>query len=442
MNPILKSLSEGYEPDEIIQFITKAIPSVASRVRKAKQTGHSASSILDFLTKITGDDNYPRSMSQAELEEAIGKKQEGLVKDVLKKGALTLGTGMVAGRVLQNAPKIANQLGNLFGRKPVPPAPPQMASAPVAETFKTVGQAVPETFTPSKEIFETTKNVLSKTNIGKEIEKIYKSKDLKGIREIISKKITPEERQLIEQQTGMNSETAALDYAALLKRGNEKISNKDVNQSNSFAESAKELFEQPFGKIEEATQEMPSEESRKIKKEKGIKKLVSLPSGEMGNLIEERQGIGSVELPNGEVRRRKVEDLVEGPEDAAVTALELIKSFTPEQERSAHHAMSFYDPEGKEAFFMFHNGSAYKVNDISAEEYERLSTEVDMAKTAGTGSYGVWSTGEGSRGAAYNAIIKNLKKPYKKLQVGYNILKEWQRLVHEHEKKQKRKRPL
>ena len=74
------------------------------------------------------------------------------------------------------------------------------------------------------------------------------------------------------------------------------------------------------------------------------------------------------------------------------------------------------------------------VEQISPEEYERLSTEVEAARTTGKTKIGAWAAGKGSRGAAYQTIVKNLKKPYRKLKVGYNLFKEFQRRIKESEK--------
>ena len=114
-------------------------------------------------------------------------------------------------------------------------------------------------------------------------------------------------------------------------------------------------------------------------------------------------------------KKHKVEDgkILKPPKEAAIEAMELIKSFTPEEMRSTHHMLNSYDEEEKKGFFVFHNGDAYVVDDISPEEYEELSKEVADAKTSGETIIGKWAKGAGSRGADYNKVVKGHREDRK-----------------------------
>lgn len=168
------------------------------------------------------------------------------------------------------------------------------------------------------------------------------------------------------------------------------------------------------------------------------KEIVASPGG-IGEVEKIEDGKATINV-DGKTHQVHEKALLKPPREAALEALELIKSFTPEQERSTHHMLNAYDENERKGFFVFHNGSAYVVDDISPEEYKELSEEVEAAKTTGENIIGKWAKGEGSRGAGYNKIVKGvrerkvvpkLKKTFRKLNVGYNLLKEWQRLINE-----------
>lgn len=207
----------------------------------------------------------------------------------------------------------------------------------------------------------------------------------------------------------------------------------EITPNIPYESGFKDLIEKGNKKFQEhmkspAIPEKPKDISLKL--DRGS--TVLLPDGEIGEIEDVKQGIAKIKVGD-KIRNKKLSELMESPKEAATAALELIKSFTPEHHRSSHHALNTYDPTTKSAQFLFHNGEGYIIDDISPEEYERLSTELDVAKTTGETEIGAWATGSGSRGAAYQKIVKNLKKPYRKIQVGYNLFKEFQRLINEKE---------
>lgn len=420
MNPILKAYQEGYDDEKIFNFLVKSYPHIRKKLQKAITAGYSPKEIIGHLSDQIGTRTDYGNMSQQEIHgekrKEDSEKNRSLLKAGLKTGA-TIASGLGGiGAVASAIPKIAQGIAKTAPQIGKGIAGGLMAGAPqipsvVEAASTTAPQAIKNVVQPQISA------LLSKHGLLNKIESLASRHVPDVIPALIQKQIKPEALEEIQQASGMPFADVVKDYA------------------NTFLSKAKEpqlSRESLKHQIEQSQEQIPQ-----LK----MPKTVLLPSGEMGTIKGEKQGIAEIETPSG-IRTRKLDEVIEEPEGAATKALEIIKSFTPEQERSSHHALSTYDPTDSSAFFVFHDGTAYKVDDVTPDEYERLSKEVDMAKTSGEGAYGAWSTGSGSRGAAYNQIVKGLRKPYRKLQVGYNAFAEFQKRVKDEEKRRKRKKPL
>ena len=51
MNPIFQALSQGYDPQQILRYLSRAIPNMAAPIAKATSSGYSTRQILGFLSK-------------------------------------------------------------------------------------------------------------------------------------------------------------------------------------------------------------------------------------------------------------------------------------------------------------------------------------------------------------------------------------------------------
>lgn len=384
MNPIDQAEQLGYSEDQILNFLSQKYPHVTKKISQARSIGYNAQTILNFLAPFfSSDSNRPRASSQ-QAGHALRRKEDidankRLVQTAANVG-LTFAGGAAAGRGLKNVLPTAADL--LSRKQTSSQAAPQNASQDL-ETSATQTQQT----TPTSGL-----NILNQMGITPRIQNMLQAGNPpKVVASAVKSMLSPSQKTWLKSQT-----------------------------------------DQP---IEELVDEyMQSDQTQQAPKSK----LALLPSGQVGDLVDERQGIATLELPDGKKRIGKIDDLIYEPEDAAEIALELIKSFTPEEERSAHHALSFYDPDDKHAFFMFHGGDAYRVEDISPDEYKQLSQEIVGAKTTGQALRGEWSAGSGSRGAAYHQIVKLGNKPYKKLQVGYDLFRQFQKRINESQKKRKK----
>ena len=394
MNPINEALEQGYDEDEVLNYITHAFPHLRKKIHSALSTGHNTQQIIQFLGGVLNSSTpyqKPPSGSSQQSIHAIKKKEDDLRQQKLLKAGLSVAGTALAGRAL---PYVAKQISPFISKRGIPQAPGTKAPSLTPETPQGVA-AQPIQAPPQPGIVPTvssTESIIKEMGLDHRIKNLLNAKNPpEDVGKIIKSMLTPGQKTWLKGQT-------------------EKPVEEIVNE---YIQS---------GQVQE----------------KPPSKMALLPDGQVGNLVDERQGIATVELPDGKTRTRKLDELIEEPEDAAVTALELIKSFTPEEQRSTHHAVSFYDPDDNSAFFLFHGGDAYKVDDVNPEEYQKLSQEVVGAKTTGETLRGQWSSGAGSRGAAYHQIVKLGNKPYKKLQVGYDLFREFQKRINEAERKRKK----
>lgn len=429
MNPITKALDEGYSSEQILSFLSHAYPVLGKKIKKARDIGYSIDNILNFLSGTMGRRELPEGMTQQEVH--AEKRREDIQKNLnLLKGvattAATLGGGYLAGRALQN---VAPNVGNVLARSGLGQTPGQVASAPITEAMAGVEKAL------SPAAFKTLRNELDLLNLTPKIEKLVAGNAPEALGGLLQKQVSPEQKQQLEAKFGKPFSEIIKDYA---------------NQYLQKAESA------PFSR-ESLTQQINEQEAKreeKPKEEKG--KLVALPDGRVGTLLEERQGIGSVQLPSGEVRRRQISEMdVELPElEKQITDL---ISAIPEDERSAVLAFASYTPDAEfelggkkhKGSFMgvqFHNGDFYMYPDVSKEQFDKVVKKTVKAKTSGENPWHAWTAGKKSRGAGMYELLQELREEFGdnfikfKANEGYDYFKRIREIVKKIERERKRKR--
>jgi len=424
MNPITEALQQGHSEDEVLNFVYKAYPHLNKKIESAKKAGYSINAILKFLSGMSANQSSPQNATQQEAIKFRRQNENEKFKNLALTGASALGGGLLARAGIKYAPQIMSGVKDLFGKGNQIPkdlaqqtatSPVQQALTPNTPQNAPMPPQIPSEALPGKP---------SKKEIDNTIDT-----HLQALMQQVPK-ITPRETNLVALNVSKKFNLPIQEAQQLVR---ERTSKEDTSLSkDSLIRQGQNVRNPPLSQIK------PPEVPEAIKKEK----ITLLPDGEIGTLKGEKQGIAQIELANGKTRNQKIVDLIEAPEDAAEIAQELIKKITPETGISKQNAASYYDEDDKEAYFIFHNGEAYKVEDISPEEYHDLSNETVHAKTSGGTSWGQWNVGEGSRGAAYNQIIKGKNKPYKKLKLGYDMFQTFRKQVHENEKRRKKEEKL
>jgi hypothetical protein len=481
ISQITNALANGITPDDILNYLLKKFPSHAGKIKSALSAGASPDQILRYISGDRGNEDkpYPVNTEHAdtrkrEIEQSEKENRTALNAGLIGAGSLVAPAAIGAiGRALpssvtQLAPQMMQQLQGMLPNQNQTSQNPPVNVPPTAPQVQSVSPTLPQGNAPVQ--------AQRIPNIGEVLNKypgfIQKVQDLRNSGNdptsisAYFRKFNAKQSAKLEKETGQPLEKIVEDY---ISKTPIQSSVKPLdNAGKSLADIAKfkvgdiigtrhgtatisqlndKTFELKYenggvrsGPIDSFKHELASakqEEKQPIAKAD----TVLTPDG-LGEVVANRNGKSIVEVDG---KKHQIEDkkILKPPKEAAVEALELIKSFTPEQQRSTHHMLNSYDEEEKKGFFVFHNGSAYVVDDISPEEYKELSEEIEQAKTTGETVIGKWASGEGSRGAGYNKIVKGvkdrkvvpeLKKKFRKLKVGYNLLAEWQKLLGEHEK--------
>lgn len=440
MSAIVQALGAGYSAKKILSYLSQHNPQMASKITAALNAGHTIDHILNYIQK--NSNRIGKLMPEKGKQEKphnIFKQAQSNIHPSLKGMAET---GLAVGSAAAGAYAMSRAIPTILGRTGMQggisqglTVPPSLnSSLPTSPLIGTLGQ---QPQVPQSQLSQQTQqsplsnanaaSIPEPANIQQPEEKninipeiLSKHQSKEKIDELINagntaegitayfQKFAPKQIKDIEKESGLPFSKAVEQYIA-----------ENPQQKAQEGKPLQEPIEQPQAEAEEVNE-------------------VLTPNG-FGEVKISRNGESIVEVDG---KKHKVEDakILKPPKEAAIEAMELIKSFTPEEMRSTHHMLNSYDEAEKKAFFVFHNGDAYVVDDISPEEYDELSKEVADAKTSGETIIGKWAKGQGSRGAGYNKVVKGhrerkvvpeLVKTYRKLKVGYNLLSEFQRLLNE-----------
>lgn len=435
---IASAIGRGFTARTILNYIMQNYPQHAGAISNALAIGYTADKILKHLVEPN-----PKNPENSDAYLTDSEKTDRLDKQRTRKAAIGLAGGLAGITGLASLPfgmssintppnTPASPLNPPLPGSPINP-PPQLPQSP--GQIATPQTPMPQGITPGQQL---------QLGVQNPVNQALNPADQGQIAEAAN--ALPQE-QAQPQTSIFDQLTQGLDIASLdagtqqqlkfLGLISDKLQSegKDINspEFKRIASKIKKVLKGKGGTLMEEASRKPPE-----LKEDMTTDIVASPGG-VGSVTSVDNGKATIEV-DGKSHKVDEKYLIKPPKEAAREAMELIKSFTPEQERSAHHMLNAYDEGEKKAFFVFHNGSAYVVDDITPEEYQELSEEIEQAKTTGENIIGKWATGEGSRGAGYNKVVKgirdrkvqpDLKKKFRKLKVGYNLLREWQRLLNE-----------
>lgn len=379
MNPITRALEEGYDENEIVNFLANSFPNLKNKISKAINTGYSAKEIIRLLSNLGGQSSRTQTAGLTQQSvHAVKEKEDQLKEQQLLKGGLSLAGGALAGRALQN---VIPKLSPLLSKRGLPKAPgpaPTAAPAPSGSLTATVpaqpaiapslaAVASQEVAKPSSEA------LLQQMGLDKRIKTLLSAKNPPDVvRSAIKSMVTPAQKTWLKNQT-----------------------------------------DQPIEEIvDEYISQVPEQETKS--------KMAVLPDGRVGSITEEKQGIASVELPNGQIARRKVSELdVESPELEEVIG-DLV-NMIPEKDRSSVLGFAQYNEPSKMMAVQFHSGDFYVYPEATKEQFEKIISNATHAKTSGENAYGLWSKGEESRGAGLHQVIKELEKDFGKNFIKFSV---------------------
>ena len=101
MNPILQGLQEGYGEEEILSFLTKAIPQLGNTIKKASKSGYGTREILGFLSK-NFDTESLRGKSESQIH-GINRRADAERAKYGLKAVATAVAAPIAGNMARSA---------------------------------------------------------------------------------------------------------------------------------------------------------------------------------------------------------------------------------------------------------------------------------------------------------------------------------------------------
>lgn len=435
MNPFKSASEEGYSEDEIIKFISNAFPKFKNKISQAAGLGYSANQIINFLSSIVSKgQNIPANITQAEVETIQRKQDKEKINQFLKNAALVGGSALAGSAVKSAIPGVANLLSKR-GTPNIPtgqstnqmPAMAQTQGAPQTQSAPIPEESIQELPNQSDKALKA-KKLVEQMGLDKKIASLGTKNPPEVIMQVIKSFMTPTQKAWLKKQTDEPIENVVRDFLlsnpsvnpVAAKEYERLAKEKEMSSASLSPDALQKQFEQnyPQAKVEE--KEVTPKE---IKNRNAL-----LPNGDIGKVIDEKQGIAKIEMPNGTVKTRKVSDIdVESP-DLEKQVTDLIESI-PETDRSAVLAFGSYNPgqeftfEGKKLNIpmlgiQFHSGDFYLYPGVTQEQFDRVVSKSVGAKTTGSNPWHAWTAGKGSRGAGFIELKKELEKEF-----GQNFIK-------------------
>lgn len=454
MNSFYEALESGYSPDQILDFLSKAIPQISKPISKARRFGYPAQQIIGFLSK-SFDKEDRRGMSESERHAAnrradaertkFGLKAVGaavaapilggVVRNAISRalpGSLQQGVSQSLLPNIQSTPNDKNQNGIASGpMQGMPPGINSQTSAqqpPISEVAPSIPQApnLTQPVIPQRDIKKSVdilKGIGQEASVKNMLEKGMNPKDIAGV----VKQFMPKDQWKALEKSEGGIEGLITDYAQSIQ----DMAKEPIKTLENAIPEAQPILESPT-LIEE-----PKPETKPIEK----KSLVSSPQG-IGEVKEIRNGKALVDI-DGKVHQVDEEDLEAEPEDIADLYDSLFKAI-PDQYKSRMMNYAGYDEEANELLFRPHGGAAYVYKNIPQEFAEDLKNRLHRAKTTGKNMYGMWYEGDQSYGAGMSKLIKELQAQYggkgKEYVRKYNTLFDILGVPHEAKKRREQER--
>lgn len=435
MNAFYQALEEGYSPEQVLGYISKAIPQAASMIKKANRAGYPAQQILGFLSKSFDTENRA-GMSTSERHAANRRADTERAKYGLKVAGAAVASPLAAyaarGALARALPASlvpsgdqslpTNTQTNLGGvqssntplaptlQQPQPQSQLQSASSqpPVAGNIPQQPTAIQPEIKPINvsEIlnkypgFESKINDLMKSNNTPEaIAQYFKQFNASQTKKLEKESGVPIEEiisQYIQQGT---QEKKSLSREEALGKFREKIISsheKETQEPTSLESQSQELDE---------TQEAPKIESGHT---------VVSPHG-MGEIKAIRNGKAIIEV-DGKKHQVNEDELIQSPipeKDLADLYDDLISGIEKSTGKQVSRNVDWagYDPNTNELAYKPHGSDKlYAYEDISPEDVDLLTSLLTQRKSTGENFIGAWSAGtESPIGAAMYQLIKKLQ---------------------------------
>lgn len=428
MSPIAQALAAGYGEEEILKFMSRALPNIAPSIKKARNSGYSIPNILGFLSKIMQEDEFDPYLSQSAAHKKVREKRERTVKE-LANTALTATAAYGAAKAIPGAIRgIKGIFGNTpnIGPSPMsnapvnPPPIPGAAStlppAPMQPTIATPAPApAPAGLTPQNSI-----KTIEEMQLGPRIQTLRAAgNNEEQIAAAINATLKGDQRKWFGEKLKKGEvkplQEMVKDYVDQfgIQPQTEKITPETQPKKSIRTEYPGGYYEGANWQGSGAAQRHPEiKEGNKL--EKGS--LVATPSGNFGNIESVRDKEALVKDDDGKLHKVSKEDLIESPlleKDLAELHEDLIRGIEKEtgEEVSRNVNWAGYDPTNNSLAYLPHSGALYIYNDISPEDASNLTNILTKRKSSGENFIGAWKEGTKSPiGASMYQLIRRLQE--------------------------------
>ena len=161
MNPIIQGIEAGYSPEEMLEYISKSLPSLVPKITRAMSKGYGIKEILGFLAQSTPQSKQStKGLSEIEIQNRSQEQQGQLVKNGLIAAGSAIATPLAANAARSalfksltsfscacSCGSLTNGSNNISGNASPNPPPPEgiaNASQPMNQPTET---AITEYFT-------------------------------------------------------------------------------------------------------------------------------------------------------------------------------------------------------------------------------------------------------------------------------------------------------
>lgn len=436
MNPIFQALEEGYSAEDVIGYISKAIPKMAPVIKKATNSGYTLQQVLGYISKIMTPQEST-GLSESQIHEKNRNMDSQMVKHGLVMAASVAAAPAVASglksalsRALPNPLKTGLNPTSLLGDH-TSQLPSQQTSLSPVSTGTNVSPPLPGNAPASAPMQQTAQ---SQNQLLNPLSTQLPPGQLDSLSQI-------EQKPQIEL---FGNAKKYLENLGILETVKERLSRGNTPEAVAASLNIKrsgeaKLDPELLKNIESYSKEVPQEElkttkfdlpktSPKIEKTS----IVSSPLG-IGEVREIRNGKSIVDI-NGKMHKFDEHDLEPEPEEIRTLDLEPAVSAylasIPESQKSSVIDVSLYDPENQELQIRFPNGDQWVYGPIPEEIFEKINSMTGIPVSSGESKLRgtIWEKGvEKSAGADFYKLIKKMvregKVKERKLKTGIDLFK-------------------
>jgi hypothetical protein len=419
VSPLLQALESGYPAEEIISYISKALPQMAPAINKAKRSGYGVKEIIGFLSK-NFDTEDRRGMSESQ-RHAANKRADALsTKHGLALAATAVAAPLAASAVSSALSRaLPNPLKNMTGQalaggtqSLLPPNQSSPSASNPLQSASVSTQQMPQEQNLLQSSSQQPPNSKVESNIPQPTETVQP----KGISDKLWESV--EKGRLTDRDPNIS---AFLKVANSLRKTRGLSTKEQFDNLYEVFENKREMgLEGPALARElfaewDQMKEPQTEQSQEIGKPRKIEKssIVASPNG-MGEVKEIRNGKALIDV-DGKTHKVDEDELISSPlpeKDLSDLYDDLIKGVETETGEDVSRMVDWagYDPNTGKLAFLPHDGGLYTYSNLSQDEVDQLTDILSTRKSSGSNFIGAWKAGSKSPiGAAMSALIKKLQ---------------------------------